>query len=49
MNKSINLIETNNNTIFEISNEDYEFLKSLEGKKFIVEDGDEVLFSFDEN
>ena len=48
MNKSINLIVTNNSTIFEISNEDYEFLKLLEDKKFIVEDGDEVTFSLDE-
>ena len=47
MNKSINLILTNNNTIFEISNEDYEFLKLIEGKKFIVEDGDEVIFFLD--
>lgn len=48
MKKKINLVMTDDNMIYAISDEDCKFLKPLEGKKFIVEDGSEVAFLLDD-
>ena len=44
---NIKIIPTSDPMFFEVSNEDLEILKSLENKKFIVEDGDEITLSFE--
>lgn len=44
---NIKLTSTSDSIFFEVSNEDFEILKSLENKKFIVEDGDEITLSFE--